>query len=291
MNHASHEPVPPPLPATRHDGWTGDRIATFLEVLADTGLVREACRAAGRSREGVYPLRNRDPVFAAAWRAAQAKARPVVADGLLERRITGTVEHYYRDGVLVGERRHYESWLGLAVLKRLDKQAEEDGTEGTLSARIASDWPAVIEALRGGGTASVPDLLAPKVDEVDIPPPPGCDPSENVWRADDGKWMTTFPPPPGFDGHETCAWDGFNYYERECTSEEAALLDAHEAAAEAEEEAEIIADAEAERDGYFAKLSADLALFRHPGLEPGPAFSFQAGKRRQAPDQVRGDEL
>src|SRR3982751_1581782 len=111
---------------SRTDGWTGERMATFLETLADTGLVTEACLAAGKHRSGVYALRNRDPVFAAAWTAAQTLARPGVADGLLERSITGTVEHYYRDGVLVGERRHYESWLGLAVLKRLDKQAEQE---------------------------------------------------------------------------------------------------------------------------------------------------------------------
>lgn len=172
-------------------------MATFLEVLADTGIVSEACRAVGMSREGAYPLRNRDPVFAAAWRAAQAKARPVVADGLLERSITGTVEHYYRDGVLVGERRHYESWLGLAMLKRLDQQAEADcraqsvlGTgkhdrraqsvRGTgehddagdaWSARIAGAWPETLDALRSGGTAAVASALEPEVDEVDIPPP------------------------------------------------------------------------------------------------------------------------
>lgn len=155
-------------------------MATFLEVLADTGIVAEACRAVGMSREGAYPLRNRDPVFAAAWRAAQAKARPVVADGLLERSITGTVEHYYRDGVLVGERRHYESWLGLAVLKRLDKQAEEDRAEGCLADRIAGNWPDAINALRSGGTAAVPALFDAKADKADTPPsPPGCDPADD----------------------------------------------------------------------------------------------------------------
>ena len=50
----------------------------------------EACRVAGMHRSGVYALRTRDPVFAAAWTAAQTLARPVVADGLLER-------FYYRD--------------------------------------------------------------------------------------------------------------------------------------------------------------------------------------------------
>jgi hypothetical protein len=131
----SPEPAPHvPARTPRHDGWTPDRIATFLETLADTGLITEAARAADMDRSGAYPLRNRDPVFAAAWRAAQTHARRGVADALLERSITGTVEHYYRDGVLVGERRHYESWLGLAVLKRLDKQAEEDRADRSVGA-------------------------------------------------------------------------------------------------------------------------------------------------------------
>ena len=155
----------------RHDGWTGDKIATFLDVLADTGIVSEACRVAGMSRDAAYALRNRDPVAAAAWRAALVKARAQVADGILERSLTGTVEHYYRDGVLVGERRHYESWLALAVLKRLDKLADDDRAEGSLAARIGQDWPAVIAALRDGGTAGVPALLAPKADKADSPPP------------------------------------------------------------------------------------------------------------------------
>ena len=286
---AEDRPALPTLPATRHDGWTGERMAAFLEVLADTGIVSEACRAAGMSREGVYPLRNRDPVFAAAWRAAQAKARPVIADGLLERSITGTVEHYYRDGVLVGERRHYESWLGLAVLKRLDKQAEEDRADEGLAARIAGGWKDALDALREGGTGAVAGALEPEVDEVDIPPPPGCDPFGNCWRAAsagdlnprrtcgvaDGTWITTFPPPPGFDGYENCEWDCFTWYERACTPEEAELLDANEAAAAAEEEAELTAFAEAERDSYFAKLRAAIAG-RHPGLDPGPAFTSTA---------------
>jgi hypothetical protein len=41
-----------PVPIrTRHNGWTPDRIATFLETLADTGLVIEGYRAAGMSKQ------------------------------------------------------------------------------------------------------------------------------------------------------------------------------------------------------------------------------------------------
>ena len=34
--------------STRHDGWTGDVMAKFLETLAETGIVMDACDAAGR---------------------------------------------------------------------------------------------------------------------------------------------------------------------------------------------------------------------------------------------------
>jgi hypothetical protein len=251
--------APEHTPVARHDGWTPDRIATFLEVLADTGIVAEGYRAAGMSKQAAYSLRSRDPVFAAAWRAAESNARPHVADGLLERSITGTVEHYYRNGVLVGERRHYESWLGLAVLKRLDKQAEEDRAEAALSAQMSVEWQATLDALRAGGTAAVPELFAPKVDEIDSPPsPPCCELSEHCWKSDSGEWLTSFAPPPGFTGYESNAWDGFSSYERACTPEEAHLLDSWHAATEAEEYAEATAYAEAKRDRFFARLRAEL---------------------------------
>lgn len=44
------------LPSTRHDGWTGEVMAKFLEALAETGIVMDACDAAGRSRETAYAL-------------------------------------------------------------------------------------------------------------------------------------------------------------------------------------------------------------------------------------------
>jgi len=246
---------------TRHDGWSGERMATFLETLADTGIVTDAARAADMSSRGAYRLRSRDPVFAAAWRAAEVNARPVVADGLLERSITGTVEHYYRDGVLVGERRHYESWLGLAVLKRLDRLADEDRADDTLASRIAGDWPATLDLLRAGGTDAVDATLGDKVREVPTPPsPPGWDDQwDRCWRDDDtGAWRTNFAPPPGFAGDENREWNGFDAYTRACTPEEGALLDAHEAALEAGYRAELAADAADQRDTFFAMVRDEI---------------------------------
>ena len=264
MKHEQLEPKSNlPTRTPRHDGWNPERMATFLEVLADTGIVIEAARAAGMHRDSAYSLRTRDAVFAAGWRAAQTHARPHVADGLLERSITGTVEHYYRDGVLVGERRHYESWLGLAVLKRLDKQAEEDRTESSLAARMAGDWTGTLEALRAGGTGAVQRALEAKADKADTPPsPPGFDPFENVWRRADGVWMTVHAPPPGFDGEQNCEWDGDQWYERTCTADEAALLNAHEAAMIQAERRELQSCAQAEREGFFEMLRSELRSLR-----------------------------
>lgn len=248
-------------------------MAQFLEVLADTGIVTEACRAAGMSRDSAYSLRNRDTVFDSAWRAALTKARPLIADGILERSITGTVEHYYRDGVLVGERRHYESWLALAVLKRLDKLADEDRGEKSLSADIAGNWNAALEAFRAGGSSAIPDALEAEADK-DYTPPPGCDP---CWRNDgrsgaeeesqlaEGVWMTNFPPPPGFRGYESGTCDGVHHYERECTAEEAALLDGEIAAAMAEE----LRGDERRRDQWFDRLRAEITAAALAEPKPG----------------------
>jgi hypothetical protein len=68
--------------------------------------------------------------------------------------------------------------------------------------------------------------------------------------------MTSFPPPDGWDGYETRDYDDeseYKAYERACTEEEAALLEAGRAAdlaAERAEEAEL-------RDGYFQMLRSE----------------------------------
>ena len=55
--------------AQRRDGWTPERITTFLTALAQCGSVEHAARAAGMTRQGAYALRSRagGRVFALAW--------------------------------------------------------------------------------------------------------------------------------------------------------------------------------------------------------------------------------
>ena len=271
MEHDSDEPDSfaddfawiPPEASVRHDGWTGERMANFCEVLANTGLVGDACLSVGMSRPGAYAARNRDPVFAAAWQAAEYIARSALSDGILTRSIEGSAERYYHDGVLVSERRYYESWLALRVLNRLDKRADFDSAQGALPARMAADWQNTLGALRSGGSCSVTALMAPdpaEIDKVDTPPSHSPrdvrDLSVRCWQdEDDGTWKTDFPPPAGFAGFESQPYDkgdGTGYW-RECADEETAILEEHRRA----RCAVVRAQDEIMRDGWFEFLEVE----------------------------------
>ena len=54
-------------PATRHDGWTVQRQATFLRELAASHSVKKAAEAAGMSRQSAYGLRAGCRMGAGAW--------------------------------------------------------------------------------------------------------------------------------------------------------------------------------------------------------------------------------
>jgi hypothetical protein len=69
LHVAAFYPVPT---RTRRDGWTVERQADFLGLLAETGSVIGACEAVGMSRKSAYRLRALPGAesFAAAWDAA-----------------------------------------------------------------------------------------------------------------------------------------------------------------------------------------------------------------------------
>ena len=278
-----------PLPAIRHDGWSGEKIATFCETLAETAVVAEACDAAGMGISGAYAARRRNPVFAAAWDAALGIARERLADTLLARSMEGNIEQIYRDGELVGERHVIDNRLGLAILRRLDRLAETGLSVSTIGQRVTLDrhprpgpvchpqpidWSFAIDALRSGDDEGVARALAlldgDKVEEVEDPPIPSSqgdsldadivDPEDHCWKDEEGVWMTSLPPPPEFAGYESTGY-GDDGYERECTPDEVDLFNAFYAAVEAEERAED----EAFRDGWLARI--------RESLEPGEKFA------------------
>jgi hypothetical protein len=71
-----------PVPVrARHDGWTVERQAAFLEALAETGCIEDACRHVGMSRNSAYRLQRREPAVAAlAYRIATlSDSKPVLS--------------------------------------------------------------------------------------------------------------------------------------------------------------------------------------------------------------------
>src|SRR5262245_11767563 len=113
---------------TRHDGWTPERIRTFLESLAQCGVVEDACRAAKMSKQAAYAFRNsaKGRPFDVAWRTAQQLARQVVADELQSRALNGCIDVIERNGVVVARRHRHDNRLAMAVLTRLDNLAHSD---------------------------------------------------------------------------------------------------------------------------------------------------------------------
>lgn len=115
--------------APRHDGWTPERKTRFLDSLANKGNVGLACAKAGLSREAAYRLRRREPMFARAWKAAQAQARDRSIDVLEDRAIDGVEERIYYRGELIDTCRRYDSRLLLAHIGRLDRIADDEAVQ------------------------------------------------------------------------------------------------------------------------------------------------------------------
>lgn len=124
----SKSPTPDPLvfsPTSlrpRHDGWTADRQRAFIEAIADSGCVTQACRAVGVSVQSAYRLRRhpKGQPFAIAWDAALRCASARLVDLAMERAIHGSRRQYWRDGELVGESILTSDGLLMFMLARLE---------------------------------------------------------------------------------------------------------------------------------------------------------------------------
>lgn len=270
MTNISEEPYRLPASTIRHDGWTGEVMAKFLESLAETGIVMDACDAAGKSRETAYALRRRNPLFARAWELALGNARDRLADTLLARSLEGNVEQFIKDGVIVAEKHFIDNRLGLAILKRLDKQADEARVPrrpmSPSQPRPEPAWDLALTALRTGDAdeiaATLLRLEQDEADKADTPPADNFDGDTDafdhprIWRTwETEEWRTSYPPPEGFSGFEHGDWEDESYSRALSEDETAALIAAGIAEPpETETEVSIEEDA-AERDNFFAGLA------------------------------------
>lgn len=104
----------------------------FIRVLAETGRVELAARAAGNGSGSFYYLRNqeRGKSFAAAWLRALDVGTGRVLDVLLDHAVNGVPEYIYKDGVLVAERRRFNHHLMMWLVAH--NMPEKYGVHGGL---------------------------------------------------------------------------------------------------------------------------------------------------------------
>jgi hypothetical protein len=277
----------------RADGWTPFCRRLFLQVLAETGRVSTACEYTRLSKQSAYALRARDPLFAAGWDAASELARAQLADALYEKALDGVSDTITKDGEVVAVRHRFDSRLSTAVLARLDRRCDRAEERGSKHLALVQRWDDVIGMIgRGEDDAAIaileagpqsaqhrqpsqlPDTNSPTADKEEVERIHLWD---RCWKDEDGVWMTDFPPPPGFTGYQSCEWnDPDRSYKRKCSSEEAELLDADDAAAEAEERA----DEERLRNEWFERLRTDLLRTERSATG---AAALQPGECKEEP--------
>ena len=283
----------------RSDGWTSFARRTFLLDLAERGSITAACRKAKMSAQGAYALRNRDPLFDAAWEGALMLARQRLADDLLDRSISGCIDQIHKDGGVVGERHRYDNRLSMAVLARLDRRQDRAELLDQPHLRAVANWEAFVDAVAEERTEDAEAIIAP---------PPSPEPqlhqlsddfsqfSEDMDLADndddegpriwisDHSWRTNYPPPADFRGYETGIY-GDQDYSRQCTPEEWAVLDRRypdECARPDDGELSRASD-EAGRDALFAELAEQFEAEGPTSLADEAAAFDQAEEQAEAP--------
>jgi hypothetical protein len=109
-----------PVPVRhRNDGWTAERQYAFIEALAETGVVEEACRRVGMSRTSADNLRRRPcgVHFRRAWQAAVDYGLYRLEESAHRRGREGVVRPIFHKGEQVGEYRHFDERLAMFLLR------------------------------------------------------------------------------------------------------------------------------------------------------------------------------
>lgn len=104
---------------SRHDGRTVEKQCAFIEALAETGVVEEACRRVGMSRTSADNLRRRPCGlhFRRAWQAALDYSLYRIEEAARQRGRVGVVRPVFYKGEEVGEYRHYDERLTMFLLR------------------------------------------------------------------------------------------------------------------------------------------------------------------------------
>jgi hypothetical protein len=112
----------PVIVRSRHDGWTAEKQVEFIQALAESGCVTEACARVGMSTKAAYGLRARldSQSFRYAWEAALDHAVQRLSDAAFSRALNGVARPVFFQGEQIGERRYYDENLTRFLLRYRD---------------------------------------------------------------------------------------------------------------------------------------------------------------------------
>ena len=125
MKNQDDKPDQPLIPFTpvpvrhRSDGWTVEKQYLFIQALAETGVVEDACRRVGMSRTSADKLRHRPEgaPFRRAWEAAIDYSLHLIEEDAFTRSRRGVARPIFYKGEQVGEWRHYDERLTMFLLR------------------------------------------------------------------------------------------------------------------------------------------------------------------------------
>lgn len=172
----------------RHDGWSPEKQIAFIEALAETACVTEACRHVGMTARSAYKLRRRPcgHLFRDAWDAALDYSLHRLEESAIGRALNGVPRPIFYKGEQVGEYREHDERLTMFLLRYrraarygawLDHQPPPlDRDEPTCTDELALDLDYRLEALGEGAMdeASPQDGWGPSEDEAEEPEDSPC---------------------------------------------------------------------------------------------------------------------
>jgi len=130
----------------------------FLEALASTANVTEACEITGVGRSAAYDWRREDDEFRAAWDASLDVGVGVLEDEAVRRAVKGVDKPVYQGGQMVGTVREYSDTLLIFLLKGRKREMYGDRTQLNHSGTLT------LESLVRG-SYEPPQIEAPKTIE------------------------------------------------------------------------------------------------------------------------------
>jgi len=152
--------------------WTPEKAAEFLEKLAEGHTVTYSAELCRVSRSTVYKQRDEDPLFATAWKDAEAAGTEVLEEEGYRRAVKGVLEPVYQAGKKVGTVRKYSDTLLIFLLKGRKPETYRDNATLKHEGKVEIDDTGLGDEQRAQRIVALLDIARQRADDGDSAAPP-----------------------------------------------------------------------------------------------------------------------